>query len=122
MSSDSSILIETANRVGLIRLNRPQSLNALNSQLLQMLMDTLEHFNQDPTIGAMVITGSDRAFAAGVEIGEMAQATTVDMLLSDLITHFDRIRQIELDLDPILQRQPVILVGRWLLHDRQRTR
>ena len=61
----TSILVETRGKVGLITLNRPQALNALNTQLMREVMDALEAFDKDDDIGAMVITGSDKAFAAG---------------------------------------------------------
>ncbi|MEA3350189.1 MAG: enoyl-CoA hydratase-related protein [Chloroflexota bacterium] len=90
-----NILVETKNRVGLVRLNRPKAMNALNSTLLQELMDALTTFDADETIGAIVITGSDKAFAAGADIKEMANASAVEMLKSDFIPTFDRIRGIK---------------------------
>jgi len=90
-----TILTETQGRVGLIRLNRPKALNALNSVLLKELMHALENFDADETIGAMVVTGSDKAFAAGADIKEMSTASAVEMLKSDFIPTFDRIRTIK---------------------------
>jgi enoyl-CoA hydratase len=90
-----TILVETHERVGLIRLNRPDALNALNATLLHELMAALENFDADDDIGAMVITGSDKAFAAGADIKQMAGASMVDMLKSDFIPAFDRIRKIK---------------------------
>jgi enoyl-CoA hydratase len=58
------ILTEKRNRVGLITLHRPQALNALNNQLMREVMDALDDFDHDDSIGAMVITGSEKAFAA----------------------------------------------------------
>ena len=95
MPIDSSILTETNNRVGVIRLNRPQTLNALNSQSLKELMDVLERFDQDPRIGAMIITGNERVFAAGAEVGEIAHASAMEMLHSNLIAQFGRIGRIQ---------------------------
>ncbi len=95
MSSFSSILTETHKRVGLIRLNRPDSLNALNSTLLEELMDALALFDTVDTIGAMVITGDERAFAAGADIDEMANASAVEMFMREHIEPFDRIRTIK---------------------------
>ena len=95
MPSYSSILIETLDRVGLVRLNRPQAMNALNTTLMGELMDALAGFDADANIGAMVITGNERAFAAGADIKEMSGASAVDMLLRDNIAHLDRIRQIK---------------------------
>lgn len=80
--------------VGLVRLNRPKALNALNHQLMQELMQVLERFDQDDEIGAMVITGDPRAFAAGADIKEMVEASAVEMLRRDLIAPFDRIQKL----------------------------
>lgn len=91
----TTILVETRDHVGLVRLNRPEARNALNSLLLQELMDALEAFDADPSIAAMVITGDERAFAAGADIREMAQASLVDMLNSPMIESFDRIRHLK---------------------------
>jgi enoyl-CoA hydratase len=95
MTAHETILTETHNRVGLVRLNRPQALNALNALLMQELMGALEVFDADPHIGCIVITGSERAFAAGADIKEMADASAIDMLVSDHISRFDRLRQIK---------------------------
>jgi enoyl-CoA hydratase len=94
MTLYETILTETHNRVGLVRLNRPQALNALNAMLMEELMKALDAFDADPQIGCIVITGSERAFAAGADIKEMADASAVDMLVSDHISRFDRLRQI----------------------------
>ena len=67
-----TILVETLGKVGLVRLNRPQVLNALNDQLMTELGQALMDFDSDDNIGAMVITGNDKAFAAGADIGAMA--------------------------------------------------
>jgi len=95
MSDYETIITETHGRVGLVRLNRPQALNALNSELVGELMDALSAFDADPGIGAMVITGNERAFAAGADIKEMAGVSAVEMLLRDSIAQFDHIRQIK---------------------------
>jgi enoyl-CoA hydratase len=103
----SSILVETRGRVGLVVLNRPQALNALNNQLMRELMDALEAFDNDDSIGAMVITGSEKAFAAGADIKEMSDKTIHDMMDSDHLAVFGRIRTI---------RKPVIAaVSGWAL-------
>jgi enoyl-CoA hydratase len=86
-----TILVEIKEGVGLIRLNRPKALNALNSILLTELMDMLEVFDGDDAIGAIVITGSDKAFAAGADIKQMSEASAVEMHQSDFIPLFDRI-------------------------------
>ena len=89
-----TILTETREHVGLLRLNRPKALNALNRLLLSELMQALDEFDRDPAIGAMVISGDERAFAAGADISEMADASAVEMLLRDQISLFDRITRI----------------------------
>lgn len=89
-----TILVETHERVGLVRLNRPKARNALNSTLLRELNDALEAFDADAEVGAMVITGDDQAFAAGADIKEMANATAIDMLAHSHIPQFDRMRNI----------------------------
>ena len=93
------ILTETHKNVGLVRFNRPKELNALNSVLMEELIAAVEAFDQDPAIGCLVITGDERAFAAGADIREMAGAGTVEMLTRDAISRWDRLRKI---------RKPVI--------------
>jgi enoyl-CoA hydratase len=92
MTEYTSILTEIHDRVGLVRLNRPKALNALNSIMLTELMDVLDKFDADEDIGAVVITGNKRAFAAGADIKEMMDVSAVEMFLSDSISQFDRIR------------------------------
>jgi enoyl-CoA hydratase len=92
--SPTVIRIEVHERAGLIRLNRPEAMNALNGVVMEELAQALEAFDADPAIGAMVITGDERAFAAGADIKEMAEATSVEMLLSDRIGRWDRLRRI----------------------------
>jgi enoyl-CoA hydratase len=94
MSTYSTILTEIHDRVGLARLNRPEALNALNNTLMGELMQAILAFDDDEKIGAIVVTGNERAFAAGADIKEMAEASAVDMLLRDSISLFDRIRQV----------------------------
>ena len=94
MSSYTSILVETHQRVGLIRLNRPKALNALNAELMSELNTALSDYDQNDEIGAIVITGDDRAFAAGADIKEMSTSSAVEMLLHDNISAFDKIMRI----------------------------
>ncbi len=89
------ILSEIRNRVGLITLNRPQALNALNNQLLREVMDALDAFDKDEGIGAMVISGSEKAFAAGADIKEMADKSITEMMDLDHLAVFGRIRTIQ---------------------------
>ncbi len=81
-----TILVETIGRVGLVRLNRPAVLNALNDDLMDELGHALTVFDKDDQIGAMVITGSDKAFAAGADIAAMSQYSHMDAYKSDFIT------------------------------------
>jgi enoyl-CoA hydratase len=79
------IVVETHGAVGLIRLNRPKALNALCDQLMAELGTQLRAFDADPAIGAIVLTGSERAFAAGADIKEMRDRTYPDVYLNDFI-------------------------------------
>ena len=85
MSDKPNILVETHGRVGLIRLNRPEALNALCDELMRELKAQLLTFDADPAIGAIVITGSDRAFAAGADIKEMRDRTNPETMVEDFI-------------------------------------
>jgi enoyl-CoA hydratase len=89
------IQTEKHEQVGLARLNRPKALNALSMGLRRELLDALLAFDADPGIGAMVITGDERAFAAGADIKEMADATAVEMLKSDRVGTFDGLRSLK---------------------------
>jgi len=101
------ILAETYGQVGLITINRPQAMNALNNQLMRELMDALEAFDENDGIGAMVIAGNEKAFAAGADIKEMADRTIQQMMDRDHVAVFGRIRTI---------RKPVIAaVSGWAL-------
>ena len=86
-----TLLLEVQGRVGLITLNRPQALNALNSQLIAELNLALDHLEKDPTIGCMVITGSAKAFAAGADIKEMVDLSYPQVFLDDFFSAADRI-------------------------------
>jgi enoyl-CoA hydratase len=81
-----TIIVETKGTVGLITLNRPKALNALNGQVVRELGVALMAFDKDDAVGAIVITGSDRAFAAGADIKEMQPLSYMDAYLSDFIT------------------------------------
>jgi len=78
----------------LVRLNRPRQLNALNGPTMDLLCETLEALDADEEIHAIVVTGSQRAFAAGADIGEMATASPIDLLRSNRIAQWDRVRRI----------------------------
>lgn len=91
--SYENILTQTDNQVGIVLLNRPQAYNALSPDLMQELMDALEEFDLDETIGCMVITGSEKAFAAGADIKAMAgeDIRPLDMLNSTFLGQWDRL-------------------------------
>jgi enoyl-CoA hydratase len=80
------ILVEKRGRVGLITLNRPKALNALSAALVAELAQALDAFEADAGVGAIVLTGSDKAFAAGADIKEMKDKTYMDVYLADFIT------------------------------------
>jgi enoyl-CoA hydratase len=89
------ILVERpAAGVGLIRLNRPAALNALRGQLMSELVEALQALDADPAIGAMLITGNDKAFSAGADITEMAEASLVEMLNRGMIERWRRLRAV----------------------------
>ncbi|HEY4718682.1 MAG TPA: enoyl-CoA hydratase-related protein [Anaerolineales bacterium] len=94
MPNTPLILTEIHERVALLRLNRPEAMNALNTPLMVELMDTLEKLDADPAIGAFVLTGDGRAFAAGADIKEMAESSSIELLLKGHISPFDRIKKI----------------------------
>ncbi|RWF23018.1 MAG: enoyl-CoA hydratase, partial [Mesorhizobium sp.] len=79
-----TIIAETRGKVGLITLNRPKALNALNSQVMAEVMAAASAFAADAGVGAMVITGSEKAFAAGADIKEMQAVSFVDAYAHDL--------------------------------------
>ncbi|HUK10921.1 MAG TPA: enoyl-CoA hydratase [Stellaceae bacterium] len=82
----STILVETRGPVGLVTLNRPEALNALSATLIRELGQALDAFEADDAVGAVVVTGSEKAFAAGADIKEMAGRSYMDVYLSDFIT------------------------------------
>lgn len=86
-----TILLDKQEGVGLITLNRPEALNALNSKLIKELGDTLLSLDADKDIGAIVITGSEKAFAAGADIKEMSVKTYADVLAEDLFGEINRV-------------------------------
>jgi enoyl-CoA hydratase len=95
-----TILVEMRGRVGLIRLNRPKALNALNDQVMDELGAAMLAFDADDAIGCMVVTGNEKAFAAGADIGAMASYSYMDVYKGDYITrNWEQIRKV---------RKPVI--------------
>jgi enoyl-CoA hydratase len=85
----NNLKIERDGRVVIVRLHRPEVLNALNSELLAELLDALTPLDRDPEVGCFVITGSERAFAAGADISEMASKSSVDMFTEDYFAGWD---------------------------------
>ena len=96
MTEEPLVLIERQpdQRTALVRLNRPKQLNALNGAVMDALCAALEELDREDAVRAIVVTGNERAFAAGADIGEMAEATPIDMLLTNRIGQWDRIRRI----------------------------
>jgi len=90
-----TLLVEQQERVGVVRLNRPQALNALNPQLIEELVNVLRGFDTDPNIGCIVITGSEKAFAAGADISDMATWSAAEAIKNDPISHWDAIASIQ---------------------------
>jgi enoyl-CoA hydratase len=89
--SYETIIAESRGKVGLVTLNRPQALNALNGTLITELNQALDGFEADPGIGCIVITGSEKAFAAGADIKEMQAKSFPATYVDDFITSWDRV-------------------------------
>jgi enoyl-CoA hydratase len=92
--STETITVETRGRVGVVRLNRPQVLNALNAALRNQLLTAVEAFDADAGIGCIVITGSEKAFAAGADIKEMADRSYVDIFNADYAADYERLTRV----------------------------
>ncbi|MGB9369952.1 MAG: enoyl-CoA hydratase [Xanthobacteraceae bacterium] len=97
--SYETIIVETKGKVGIIRLNRPQALNALNAQLNADLTAAIDAFEADDTIGCVIITGSEKAFAAGADIKVMAGMSHMEAFKGDFAGNWDRVARM---------RKPVI--------------
>ena len=91
--SYENILVETRGKVGVIQLNRPAALNALNAKLKSELASAIDAFEADAGIGCMVITGSEKAFAAGADIKEMADKSFIDVYMGNFTGNWDRAAQ-----------------------------
>ena len=85
-----AIQVECKNRVAIIRLNRPEVLNALNSETMHEIVDTMQALDRDPDVGCFVLTGSERAFAAGADIKELEAKSYMDMFHEDFFAPWDR--------------------------------
>ena len=94
-----TIIVERHGRVGIVRLNRPQALNALNATLRNELLGAVEAFDADAEVGCILITGSDKAFAAGADIKEMADKSYIDIFRADYAADYERLARV---------RKPVI--------------
>ncbi|KJK60086.1 enoyl-CoA hydratase [Saccharothrix sp. ST-888] len=99
MTEYETILVERKGRVGQITLNRPEALNALNSRLMNEVVDAAKAFDRDPEIGALVVTGSAKAFAAGADIKEMQDNHFPEVYLDDWLAPWDELGRL---------RKPVI--------------
>lgn len=88
--TDANVLVGIDDRVGILTLNRPKALNALNQALMDELVSAAERFDADPDVGAILVRGSERAFAAGADIKEMAEQSYADVLLGDWFSAWDR--------------------------------
>ncbi len=89
------VLTEVHDHVGLVRINRPKQLNALNPKTMDELTDACLAFDADPDIGCIVVTGTERAFAAGADIKQMLDASVVNMLDNPFIDYWDRLRRVK---------------------------
>ena len=94
-SSDALILTETSGAVGIIRINRPKVLNALNPELMAQLAVQMEKWDADSAINVILLAGSERAWAAGADIGDMAEQTAISMYERDQFATWDRIARIK---------------------------
>ncbi|MCH8345203.1 MAG: enoyl-CoA hydratase/isomerase family protein [Planctomycetes bacterium] len=95
MTEEALILSETDRHVGIIRLNRPKVLNALNPQLMTQLAEQMETFDGDDAIHVILLAGSERAWAAGADIGDMAECSTLQMYQRDQFATWDRFKRIK---------------------------
>jgi enoyl-CoA hydratase len=94
-----TIIVERRGRVGIVRLNRPQALNALNATLRNELLSAVEALDADADVGCVLMTGSDKAFAAGADIKEMADKSYIDIFRADYAADYERLTRV---------RKPVI--------------
>jgi enoyl-CoA hydratase len=101
--SYQTIIVETKDRVGIVTLNRPEALNALNAALIGELSTALDAFEADDGIGCIVLTGSEKAFAAGADIKEMQSQSFIEVFKSDFIAPWERLTRV---------RKPVIAAVR----------
>ncbi|MDM8532286.1 enoyl-CoA hydratase-related protein [Anaerolineales bacterium HSG25] len=108
MTTYDNILVRQEGHVGVVQLNRPKALNALSSPLMKELLSALREFDTNSEVGCMVITGSDKAFAAGADIKQMAEASVVDMLNNPFLEYWD-------ELTTAIKKPIIAAVGGWCL-------
>lgn len=89
-----SIHVDRENQIGIIRIHRPEALNALNTSIMKRIAETMEEMDRDEEIRAIVLTGSDRAFAAGADIKELSETSSVDFVMKQFFSDWDRLRKI----------------------------
>jgi enoyl-CoA hydratase len=89
-----TIIVERRGRVGIVRLNRPQALNALNAMLRNELLGAVEAFDADADVGCILMTGSEKAFAAGADIKEMADQSYIDIFRADYTADYERLARV----------------------------
>ena len=92
--SYQNLIVSEEGKIGIIQLNRPNVLNALNSELMLELVKAMEDFDKDQAINVIILTGGDKTFAAGADLKEMSQSSSVDLILSRRFELWDRIRKI----------------------------
>ncbi len=92
--STETIIVERRGRVGIIRFNRPQALNALNATLKNEFLGAVEAFDADANVGCILLTGSDKAFAAGADIKEMADKSYIDISRADYAGDYERLTRV----------------------------
>jgi enoyl-CoA hydratase len=91
----NEVIVEIIDQIGVCRLNRPDKLNAINIPLMTQLVEALERFDTDERVRCMLITGNERAFAAGADIGEMAGASMTEMYYRNQFARWERIKRIQ---------------------------
>lgn len=112
--SESLILQEVQGRVAILTLNRPKALNALNDALMDELSAALAKFDADDNIGAIIVTGSEKAFAAGADIGAMANWSYMDVYKSEYITrNWDPVARVRKPIMPRWLVMPWAAVANW---------
>ncbi len=89
-----NILVKQESKVGIVQINRPKAMNALNSVTMAEIMDALDTFNADDGVGCMIVTGNERAFAAGADIKQMANASVTEMMDTPFIDLWDRLKAV----------------------------